>query len=66
MERSYQQGSEFKNGKKKYLGTITKARDAAMAYDATNIKNDRPARSAKKRPMVEGVSLLGNRIPGCL
>ena len=42
LERSYQQGSEFKNGKKKYLGTFTKARDAAMAYDDANVKNDRP------------------------
>ena len=41
LERSYQEGSEFKNGKKKYLGTITKARDAAMAYDDANVKNDR-------------------------
>ena len=41
MERSYQQGSEFKNGKKKYLGTFTKARDAAMAYDDANVENDR-------------------------
>ena len=41
MERSSQQGSEFKNGKKKYLGTFTKARAAAMAYDDTNVKNDR-------------------------
>ena len=42
MERSYQQGSEFRNGKKKYLGTFTKARDAAMAYSDANVKNDRP------------------------
>ena len=48
MERSYQQGSEFKNGKKKYLGTFTKARDAAMAYDEANVKNDKPARNVKK------------------
>ena len=41
MERSYQQGSEFKNGKKKYLGTFTKARAAAMAYDDANVENDR-------------------------
>ena len=41
LERSYQQGSEFKNGKKKYLGTFTKARDAAMAYDEANVKNDK-------------------------
>ena len=45
MERSYQQGSEFKNGKNKYLGTFTKARDAAMAYDDANVKNDIPEKN---------------------
>ena len=30
------------NGEKEYLGTFTKARAAAMAYDDANVKNDRP------------------------
>ena len=55
MERSSQQGSEFKNGKKRYLGTFTKARDAAMAYDEANVKNDKPARNAKKRSPLMGL-----------
>ena len=56
LERSYQQGSEFKNGKKKYLGTFTKARDAAMAYDEANVKNDKPARNAKRRTSPMGLA----------
>jgi hypothetical protein len=32
------------NGENEYLGTFTKARAAAMAYDDANVKNDRSAK----------------------
>ena len=47
------QGKKF--AEKKYLGTFTKARDAAMAYDEANVKNDKSARNAKKRPSPMGL-----------